>query len=723
MSQGQGMTQEPALQGIDTQELIERSPQRLFVLKEGDTFLVADVYGDVTGAADGLFVNDTRLLSTFRLRFGGHRPSLLSGGVSQDNVFFAAHMTNQPLPPLGASATPEGVVHVERERLLWCGRIFERISLFNYGHAPVRAPLTIHFGADFRDMFEVRGQQRSQRGVSRPAVVEERTAQLSYEGLDKVLRSVSITFSEVPAKLDEFHAEFLVDVPDRTPWVLYMEVGPSSGEPPGRIRHRAAASSARRSMRKRQRRGARTYSSARLFQHWMDKSRADLALLTTELPTGPYPYAGIPWFSTPFGRDAIVTALQTLWLDTSLAHGVMSFLARNQAVQTSTFRDSEPGKIMHETRKGEMAAVDELPFAKYYGGVDTTPLFIVLAGAYAARMGGADAVDAFWPALNNAARWIERSSTGNADGFLTYARGESSGLANQGWKDSDDSVFHEDGSSPEGPIALIEVQGYAYRAYLTMAELAAAREEDDAAAHWKSRAEALRRAVEQRFWLDDLQFYALALDGTGRPCRVRSSNVGHLLYCGLPSPKRAQSVIRQLLTGAFDSGWGIRTLPPEAARYNPMSYHNGSVWPHDVVLCAAGMARYGERDGIVHLMSGMFEAAAFFGMRLPELFCGFKRDAGEPPIAYPVACLPQAWAAGSVFMLLQATLGLQVDTARMTLHVNQPRLPHDIDRLQVRHMKVGDQLVDLGFQRVEQRVVAFIENQHGSRQVHLSVHY
>ncbi|WP_425584111.1 glycogen debranching N-terminal domain-containing protein [Variovorax defluvii] len=717
------MTQEPALQGLDTEELIERSPQRLFVLKEGDTFLVADIYGDVTGAADGLFVNDTRLLSTFCLRYGGRRPSLLSGGVSQDNVFFAAHMTNQPLPPLGDAATPEGVIHVERERLLWCGRIFERISLFNYGRAPVKAPLTIRFGADFRDMFEVRGQQRSQRGIAQPAVVEERAVRLGYEGLDHVLRTVSIAFSEEPVRLDESLAEFSVEVLQRTPWVLYIEVGPSLAMAPSRARHRQAAAAARRSMRMRQRRGARTYSSARHFQHWMDKSRADLALLTTELPTGPYPYAGIPWFSTPFGRDAIVTALQTLWLDPSLARGVLSFLAHNQAQQTSSFRDSEPGKIMHESRKGEMAAVDELPFAKYYGGVDTTPLFVMLAGAYAVRMGGASEIDAYWPALNNAARWIERSSGGNPQGLLTYARGEASGLANQGWKDSDDSVFHEDGSSPEGPIALIEVQGYAWRAYLTMAELAGLRGEVDAAAHWKSRAGALRRAVEQHFWLDGLAYYALALDGTGRPCRVRSSNVGHLLYCGLPSPKRAQAVIRQLLGRAFDSGWGIRTLPSEAARYNPMSYHNGSVWPHDVVLCASGMARYGERDGIVHLMTGLFEAATFFGMRLPELFCGFSRETGEPPIAYPVACLPQAWAAGSVFMLLQAMLGLHIDTARMTVHVRQPRLPNELDRLQVRHLKVGDQVVDLSFQRAEQRVVAFIENQRGSRKVHLSVHY
>jgi len=715
-----GMAQEPAPAGVE--DLIERTPQRLFVLKEGDTFLVADIYGDVMGPADGLFRNDTRVLSTFRLLFGGHRPSLLSGGVSQDNVYFTAHLTNRPLPPLGHPATPEGVVHVQRQRLLWDGRIFERICLVNYGEQPVQAPLAIQFDSDFRDMFEVRGTQRLLRGQQHAPQVGERSALLGYDGLDGVRREACIAFSERPARLTSSLAEFSVELVQRRPWALYIEVGPDAAGP-GELRYRQAAAAARRSMRARRRRGAHVHVTARLFQSWLDKSRADLALLTTELPTGPYPYAGIPWFSTPFGRDAIVTALQTLWLDPSLAHGVLSFLSQNQAQQTSSFRDSEPGKIMHETRKGEMAAANEIPFAQYYGGVDTTPLFIVLAGAYADRLGGAGAIDAFWPALVAAVRWIERASSQHPGGFLAYARGESSGLANQGWKDSHDSVFHDDGSSPVGPIALVEVQGYVWRAYLTMARLAAARGDADAAEHWSQRALAQRDAVERSFWQDDMKFYALALDGVGRPCRVRSSNVGHLLAMGLPRPERGQALAGQLLSRAFNTGWGIRTLPPDGARYNPMSYHNGSVWPHDVALCASGLARYGERDGVVRIMSGMFEAATSFGMRLPELFCGFERTAGEAPIAYPVACLPQAWAAGAVFMLLQACLGLRIHGRDHAVHVESPRLPVDIDLLHVRHLAVGAQRVDLSFERLGDRVVAFIDRQHGPAPVHLTVRW
>ena len=716
----QGMTTEPPLAELDVEAVLERNPQRLFVLKEGDTFLVADVYGDITGEADGLFHNDTRMMSTFLLRLAGRRPSLLSGAVSQDNLFFTANMTNHPLPLLGSPATPEGVIHLERKRFIWNDRIFERISVLNYGDQRVQAPLTLHFAADFHDMFEVRGQHRLQRGAREPSLLKERGVELRYQGLDGLLRSMCIEFSEKPQRIDERHAAFTVQLDPQQRWTLHAEIGPCPADA-GCSRYRQAAAAARRSMRTRQRRGARVLASGRLFQSWLDKSRADLALLTTDLPTGPYPYAGIPWFSTPFGRDAIVTALQTLWLDPGLAHGVLSFLAHNQAQQTSTFRDSEPGKIMHETRKGEMAAVNELPFAKYYGGVDTTPLFVMLAGAYAERMGDPHVLDAFWPALEAAARWIERNAAGHPTGFLSYARGETTGLANQGWKDSNDSVFHADGSTPAGPIALIEVQGYAYRAYAVMAELSRLRGDAEAARHWQQSAVALQAAVEQHFWQEDMQFYALALDGHGQPCRVRASNVGHLLYTGLPRGERGRAIATQLLSRAFNSGWGIRTLPPETPRFNPMSYHNGSVWPHDVVLCGAGVARYGERDGLVRLLNGMFEAATHFGMRLPELFCGFERAPGEAPIAYPVACLPQAWAAGSVFMLLQACLGLQLDPRGGVVRVEEPRLPDGIDHLQVRHLMLGKQRLDLSFQRLGERVVAFIDRQEGPSPAKLSL--
>lgn len=681
-----------------------RSGQRLFVLKEGDTFLVADAMGDITGEGDGLFHNDTRLLSEFRVLMDGRSPTFLSSAVSEDNAFFTANLTNHPLPPLGGVSMPEGVIHLERRRFLWGDQVYERLSLVNYSDLDAYVPLQLLYAADFRDMFEVRGQVRSKRGEYVAGQVDEHCVELRYYGLDAVWRNVAIAFSEPPRHMDTRGALFEVVLAGRQHWVLYIEVGAGVALP-SRIRYRDAAAHARRSLRARRRRGAQFRASNRLFQAWIDKSEADLALLTTDLPTGPYPYAGIPWFSTPFGRDALITAMQTLWIYPALARGVLAFLAENQSHETSAFRDAEPGKIMHETRKGEMAAINELPFGKYYGGVDTTPLFVMLAADYARRTGDLAFIDGIWSALLAATAWIEDNARRHG-GFVSYARAETTGLANQGWKDSQDSVFHADGSSPVGPIALVEVQGYAYAAFCGMADLARERGDEVSATRWHDAGLDLAARVESKFWQDELQFYALALDGLGDPCRVRASNAGQLLFTGLPSAERGRIVARELLSAAFDTGWGVRTLDANMARYNPMSYHNGSVWPHDVALCAAGMARYGERDGIVHLLGSMFEAATYFGLRLPELYCGFDRAPGEAPVAYPVACLPQAWAAGSIFMLLQSCLGIQVDGRDHTLQIDRPQLPQGIETIQVRGLKLGPNRLDVEFKRVDGRVVA-----------------
>ena len=679
-----------------------------YSLKEGDSFLVCNAQGDIHGDADGpdgLFHEGTRTLSRLCLRLDGDAPTLLSAAIAQDKVVFTAHLTNRPLPPIGGNPAAQGVIHIERSRFLWRGRLYERISCVNYAETAVFVPLQVEFGADFRDMFEVRGMQRAQRGRYPLAELTDDAAILRYEGLDGEVRSTAICFSSTPTLLSEDAARFDVQLSSHQRFELYLEVGTEPARPE-RERYRVAAVQARRSMRARRRSGGRLRGGGLLFAAWLERSRNDIALLVSELPSGRYPYAGIPWFSTPFGRDAIITALQTLWLDPGLARGVLTYLAERQAQETSAFRDSAPGKIMHESRKGEMAALGEIPFALYYGGVDTTPLFVMLAGHYFRRTGDRALLDALWPALRQATAWIERSCDADADGLLAYARGEASGLANQGWKDSDDSVFHEDGSMPVGPIALVEVQGYVFAALDAMAMLSAGRGEEEAAIRWRLRAERMREAVETKFWDEALDFYALARDGDGRMCRVRASNPGHLLYVGLPQPARAQRVIARLGAPEFDNGWGVRTLAAGQPRFNPMSYHNGSVWPHDVALCAAGMARYGARRQSMHLLAETFEAATNFGMRLPELFCGFPRISGDPPIAYPVACLPQAWSAGSVFMLLQACLGLQVDAARGEVIIDRPQLPYGVDRLRVERLDLDGARVDLMFERVGDRVLA-----------------
>ena len=692
--------------------------QNSYSLKEGDSFLVCDAQGDIHGDGDGLFQEGTRTLSRLRLCLDGDQPTLLSAAIAQDKVVFNVHLTNRPLPPIGGNPAAQGVIHIERSRFLWCGRLYERIDCINYAENEVVLPLLIQFGADFRDMFEVRGMQRARRGEYLPAELSADSATLRYLGLDETLRSTVISFSLPPSSLTDERARFDVRLLPHQGFELYLEVGMEPSRP-GRERYRAAAIRARGSMRARRRSGGRLRGGGLLFDAWLERSRTDIALLASELPSGRYPYAGIPWFSTPFGRDAIITALQTLWIDPGLARGVLAFLAERQAQETSAFRDSAPGKIMHESRKGEMAALGEIPFGLYYGGVDTTPLFVMLAGRYFRRTGDLVLLERLWPALRQAMEWIERSCDADADGLLAYARGEASGLSNQGWKDSDDSVFHEDGSMPIGPIALVEVQGYVFSALEAMASLAAARGEEEAAIRWRMRAERMRETVEARFWDEALDFYALARDGQGRMCRIRASNPGHLLYVGLPQLSRAQRVIAQLCSPPFDNGWGVRTLASDQPRFNPMSYHNGSVWPHDVALCAAGMAHYGARRQSMHLLGEVFEAATHFGMRLPELFCGFPRVSGEPPIAYPVACLPQAWSAGSVFMLLQACLGLQVDAARSEVIIDHPQLPFGVDRLRVERVDVAGARVDLMFERVGDRVLA--AHAGGSAEVRVTV--
>ena len=685
---------------VDRRGLLPR-----YTLKDANTFLLADALGDIQGSDDGLFTNDTRVLSRLELAIAGRRPSLLGAAINQDNTVFTAHLTNRPLAALGALALPQGVIHIERSRFLWGSRLYERLTLTNFSEHDAEVPLKLVFAADFADIFEVQGHVRQERGVHLPALVTERAVQLSYRGRDDVVRTTDIAFSLAPASISPHDAEFRIELRRGASAQMYMEIGAEDDSAPSPERFSIAAAELSASMQGRLRQGAWISTPGRLFNQWIDKSRSDLALLTTALPTGPYPYAGIPWFATQFGRDAIITSLQTLWINPQLAAGVLSFLASTQAEEDSAVRDAQPGKIMHETRRGEMAALGEVPFGCYYGGVDTTPLFVMLAGAYEVRTGDRALVDRIWTRLLAATDWIERRLDGSPTGFLDYARGEQSGLVNQAWKDSHDSMFHADGRFPRGPLAVVEVQGYAYAALEAMSELAATRGDQVRSDRLMQRSQRLRAAIEERFWVPEMNYYAIALDGNGEPCKVYGSNAGHLLFCGVPSEERAAAVAAQLLSSRFSSGWGIRTLAEGEPRYNPMSYHNGSIWPHDTSVCAAGISRYGGRAEVVRIVSDIFETANRSGMRLPELYCGFPRIPGQGPAPYPVACLPQAWSAGTVFLLLQASLGIRIDGRRNEVHIRRPMLPSDVESLSIRDVPFDHAGIDLEFRRIGAEVV------------------
>ncbi|KVD75601.1 amylo-alpha-1,6-glucosidase [Burkholderia ubonensis] len=686
-----------------------------YVLKAGDAFVVSDALGDVSGHDDGLFVDDMRVLSKWRLTFGGRAPSLLSGATSADNASFTAHLTNRPLPPLGGHETPEGVIHIERMRVLANNVLYEALTLTNYGASEAEVPLSVSFAADFKDMFEVRGTHRARRGMIAQPRIDAGAVRLRYDGLDRVERAVTLNFSPAPDALSVDRADYRLTIAAQACVSIYLTVeatvGAAHGETPGcgRAALRTALVAVHRAMRARRATMARVRTGNPLFNAWLDRSLADLGLLTTQLDTGPYPYAGIPWFSTPFGRDAVITSLQMLWLQPSLARGVLRFLAAHQARETSAFRDAEPGKIMHEFRKSEMAATGEVPFALYYGGVDTTPLFVVLAGAYVEHTGDDALIDELWPALERAIQWVSDKCDRNPYGLLDYQRTSERGLANQGWKDSHDSVFHADGRFPDGPIALVEVQAYACAAFDAMSACSQRRGHAADATRYALRARTLREQVEALFWMPDANFYGIALDGHGELCRVLASNAGHLLAFGLPDPARGAAVADALGSTLFQTGWGVRTLAAGQPRFNPMAYHNGSVWPHDNALAARGLARYGDKAAVLNLLRSLFEAAVSFEMRLPELFCGFPRRRGEPPTAYPVACLPQAWAAGAPFMMLQACLGVSVDAARHEVRVERPALPEGVDWLRIDDLRVGDDSVSLTFRRVDGQVVAAAE--------------
>ncbi|MEW5917507.1 MAG: amylo-alpha-1,6-glucosidase [Gemmatimonadota bacterium] len=676
------------------------SDERSRVLKSHDTFGVFDRFGDIRyipGGQLGLYHHGTRFVSQFVMTLDGHRPILLNSWVKADNSLLVVEMTVPDRYEGDRLKFRRDTLHVFRARLLQEGALHEHLRLVNFGDVSVGVTLSVDFGGDFADVFEVRGIRRPRRGTYLPSLVEERSVELMYRGLDDVRRRTRVHFDRLPDCIDEDAAEFHVELLPRAAYELFVNVSCEFQEERRTlVSYREALSESTREHESERAKGATVETSHAKFNEWLERSSADLRMLTTRTVDGPYPYAGVPWYSTPFGRDGLITALEMLWVEPQLARGVLRFLARRQAREMSPEQDAEPGKILHELREGEMAALGEVPFAQYYGSVDSTPLFVMLAGAYHDRTGHDEFIRELWPAITLALEWMDRYGDRDGDGYVEYARYSSRGLEQQGWKDSFDSVYHADGTFARGPIALCEVQGYVYDAKRAGARLARRLGDTALATTLQRQADDLRARFNRDFWCEEIGTLAVALDGEKAPCRVRTSNAGQALACGIVESEHVDVLTDTLMSDDSFNGWGIRTVAATEPRFNPMSYHNGSLWPHDNALIALGLSRYAKKESAMRILTGLFEASSFMDLnRLPELFCGFPRYAGQGPTLYPVACSPQAWASAAVFQLLCACIGLTFSPAKPQLRFEHPVLPSYLSWVKIRNLQVGDGLVDL----------------------------
>lgn len=694
-----------------------------WTLKHDDAFVVVDGLGDIgaSGGSDGLFFKDTRFLSRLELRMNGLQPLLLGSNVRDDNSSFSADLTNPDFESDGKIVLPKDLVHIGRTLFLWRATAYQRLAVTNHGDRRVGLTLSLFYDNDFADLFEVRGMRRRRRGNSIPTKASVDRVLFEYVGLDGIVRNTTLTFDPRPTTLTANEAVYRLELAPGETRLIYVSIGcnrPANQRP---VPFLKGLLESRRELRTAAFATTTIETSNALFNEVLCRSAADLRMLMTETPEGRYPYAGTPWYSTTFGRDGLVTALQMLWYDPSVARGVLRRLAAHQATETNARSDAQPGKILHEMRGGEMAALGEVPFSLYYGSVDATPLFVLLAGLYAERTGDIETIKTLWPAIEAALGWIDGLGDPDRDGFVEYCRATDLGLANQGWKDSYDAIFHADGRLAEGHIALAEVQGYVFAAKTVIARCARRLDRVEQAQRLEAEAQRLAERFEAAFWCPDLGTYALALDGNKQPCRVSTSNAGQLLFTGIVSPDRAAEVASGLLGPRFFSGWGIRTVAQGEARYNPMSYHNGSIWPHDNALIALGLARYGLKGAVETLFKGLFDAATYMDLRrLPELFCGFRRQPNRGPTLYPVACSPQAWASATPFSLVEAALGLQFDPAHEEIRLCNPCLPSFIDSIELRSLQLNGSSVDLTVRRHRHDVAVEITRQSGQAKISIA---
>ncbi|MFQ6122786.1 MAG: glycogen debranching N-terminal domain-containing protein [Dehalococcoidales bacterium] len=669
------------------------------VIKEGDLFLMTDVEGNVprdSMAGYGLYKGDTRCLSVYDLSFDEIRPVVLLStaelGYSSEH-----HLTNPPMPTVEGRSIPKESLEVRRQRVI-NGYLLETVQVTNFNIFRATVNLRFDFDADFVDIFEVRGEKRQRRGKLSSPIVEKSRVTFKYKGLDGLWRSTEIKFSPTPDQLWYNGALFTISLGHRESTSITVTINPDGARRDTHFPKEFSKQTV--SYREWLNSSTQVFTNNEFFNAMLERSLSDIRLLVTESDAGRFVAAGTPWFNCLFGRDSIITSLQTLSFKPEIARNTLRLLARWQGKELDEWRDEEPGKILHELRTGEMASLGEIPMNPYYGTIDATPLFLMLAAEYVAWTGDLDLIRELEPNLMAALGWIDRYGDADRCGYVEYCKRSPKGLLNQGWKDSRNGIVNGDGTLVKPPIALVEVQGYVYAAKRGMAWLLSLLGKKDVARRLQRKATALKTRFNRDFWLEEEEFYALALGANKEPARSITSNPGQCLWTGIMAGDKAPKVVERLFSNDMFSGWGIRTLSSQVARYNPLGYHLGSIWPHDNSLIGMGLKRYGFEDELNELATALYDCCRSFAYyRLPELFCGVPRTAHSLPVRYPVACRPQAWAAGSLLLLLQAILGLAPNAPKKELKVIRPKLPYWLEQVEVRKLKVGSGTVDLLFER------------------------
>ncbi|MBB5323934.1 glycogen debranching enzyme [Anoxybacillus tepidamans] len=664
------------------------------VIKENDLFFLTDEKGNIPKNHPyglGLYTKDTRFLSKLHLRINGQEPVLLSSDAGE-NYVATILLTNPHMEKDGEILLWRESVEIERKRFIYEGVLYERINLKNYYPKPVQFELSIQVDVDFADMFIVRGFQTGKVGKRTGQTIGNRSLTFHYEGADQLKRATTITWDRQEKAVEE-HGEIVFDftLNHAEEQTVTLIIQPQIGDEARRniVSSIEALDRLKASYRQWESNITKMTTDYEPLARLVSRGIGDLRVLLTDLGYGPFPVAGLPWFGVPFGRDSLIAALQMLPFHPAIAKGTLLTMAKYQGKHLDPWRDEQPGKVMHEIRFGELATTNQIPFTPYYGTIDATPLFLVLLTEYVKWTGDFELVRQLKDNIDAAFMWIDQYGDRDGDLFVEYHQQSAKGIANQGWKDSGDSIIHRNGEYAKSPIALVEVQGYVYQAKMGLADIFEQLNESERAAQLRQQAKALKAKFDEHFWMEDVQFYAIALDGNKRQVGTITSNPGHVLFAEMLDSERVEATIRTLLSPKMFSGYGIRTMGEGEAGYNPMSYHDGSVWPHDNSIILLGLSKLGKRAEANTIIRGLIEAAAHFEYdRLPELFCGYSKQFGKP-VKYPVACSPQAWAAGTPLVFIQALLGLFPNSLKKEIRLS-PTLLEPMNVLKVENIAIGN---------------------------------